>query len=137
MNNVSNEIKDIENILNLERLDFGSIWHRKDVARYYKFDEQEVLDLPKREFKTLIIGIKRGNNEGRFIAGEEIKNAFFCVPIEIWNHKRADFEKILEAAVNEMKEAKNAETDEERNGDRSEEAGDNTETVYEDSEELE
>ena len=117
MNKVSDKIKDIENLLNLERLDFGSIWHRKDVARYYKFNEQEVLDLPKREFKTLIIGIKRGNNEGRFMAGEEIKTAFFCVPIEIWDHKRVEFEKILEDAVNEMKEAKNAETDEERNDD--------------------
>lgn len=136
MNKVSDKIKDIENLLNLERLDFGSIWHRKDVARYYKFDEQEVLDLPKREFKTLIIGIKRGNNEGRFIAGEEIKTAFFCVPIEIWNHKKVEFEKILEEAVNEMKEAKNAKTDEERNGNVSEEAGDDTEPVYEDSEEL-
>lgn len=135
MNNVSDKIKDIENILNLERLDFGSIWHRKDVARYYKFDEQEVLDLPKREFKTLIIGIKRGNNEGRFIAGEEIKTAFFCVPIEIWNHKRADFEKILEAAVNEMKEANNAETDEERNGDSAVETGFDGEGETENSEE--
>lgn len=135
MNKVSDKIKDIENLLNLERLDFGSIWHRKDVARYYKFNEQEVLDLPKREFKTLIIGIKRGNNEGRFIAGEEIKTAFFCVPIEIWNHKKAEFEKILEDAVNEMKEANNAETDEERNDDSTAEGGSEGEGETENSEE--
>lgn len=135
MNKVSDKIKDIENLLNLERWDFGSIWHRKDVARYYKLDEQEVLDLPKREFKTLIIGIKRGNNEGRFMAGEEIKNAFFCVPIEIWDHKRAEFEKILEEAVNEMKEANNAETDEERNDDSVVETESDGEAETENSEE--
>lgn len=135
MDKVSDKIKDIENLLNLERLDFGSIWHRKDVARYYKFNEQEVLDLPKREFKTLIIGIKRGNTEGRFMAGEEIKTAFFCVPIEIWNHKKAEFEKILEDAVNEMKEAKNAETDEEGNDDGAVETGSEGEGEAENSEE--
>ena len=136
MNKVSDKIKDIENLLNLERLDFGSIWHRKDVARYYKFNEQEVLDLPKREFKTLIIGIKRGNDEGRFMAGEEIKSAFFCVPIEIWNHKNAEFEKILEEAVNEMKEASNDKVNEERNDDSAVETGSDGEAETENSEEL-
>ncbi len=135
MNKVSDKIKDIENLLNLERLDFGSIWHRKDVARYYKFNEQEVLDLPKREFKTLIIGIKRGNNEGRFMAGEEIKTAFFCVPIEIWDHKRAEFEKILEETVNEMKEASNDKANEERNDDSAVETGSEREGETENSEE--
>ena len=114
MREVAAKIKDIENILNMDRYDFGSIWHRKDVARYYKFNEQEVLDLPKREFKTLIIGLIKGNDEGRFMAGEEIKNAFFCVPIEIWNHKKEQFEAILKETVDEMKEAKNAEINEKR-----------------------
>ena len=136
MSEVAAKIKDIENILNLERLDFGSIWHRKDVARYYKFDEQEVLDLPKREFKTLIIGIKRGNNEGRFMAMELIKQEYFCVPIAMWNHRKEDFEKIIEECVNEMKEAKNAEVNEERDDDSSSERRSDIEESYENSEEL-
>ena len=69
------------------------------------------------------------------MAGEEIKTAFFCVPIEIWDHKRAEFEKILEDAVNEMKEAKNVETDEERNDDGAVETGSEGEGETENSEE--
>lgn len=132
---------DTVKLTDLKRKDFGSVEHRKDVAKYYQFQEQEVLDLPKREFKTLIIGIIKGNIEGKFIAANEIKEAFFCVPIEIWNHKKTEFEKILEGAVKEMKgyhrmeEAKNAETDEAGNDDSTVE----TEVLFsetENSEEL-
>lgn len=98
---------DTERLTDLKRDDFGSVSHRKDIAKYYGFNEQEVLDLPKREFKTLIIGIIKGNKEGRFIAGEELKQAFFMVPIELWNHRKADFEKVLGEVVKEMDEYKN------------------------------
>lgn len=118
-------------LTDLKRKDFGSVEHRKDVAKYYQFQEQEVLDLPKREFKTLIIGIIKGNIEGKFIAGEELKKNFFMVPIEMWKHREADFKKILKEEIDELK------ADEERNDNSAEETGDNTETVYEDSEELE
>ena len=42
----------------------GSIDHRKKVAEMYHLDEQEVLDLPKREFKNFCAGIKLGEQDG-------------------------------------------------------------------------
>lgn len=98
---------DTVKLTDLKRKDFGSVEHRKDIAIYYGFNEQEVLDLPKREFKTLIIGIIKGNMEGKFIAAEELKQNFFMVPIEMWNHRKADFKKILKEEIEEMEKAKN------------------------------
>ena len=99
---------DTVKLTDLKRKDFGSVEHRKDIAKYYKFQEQEVLDLPKREFKTLIIGIIKGNIEGKFIAGEELKQSVFMIPIEMWNHREADFKKILKEEIEEMEQAKSA-----------------------------
>jgi hypothetical protein len=42
----------------------GSVEHRKKVADMYHLDEQEVLDLPKREFKNFCAGIKIGEKSG-------------------------------------------------------------------------
>lgn len=92
-------------LLDITRIDFGSINHRKSIAEFYDFNEQEVLDLPKREFKTLVIGLRKGEIQGKVIAGAEIRNNFFCVPIDIWNHREEDFKKILKEVVDEMKES--------------------------------
>ena len=120
---------DTVKLTDLKRKDFGSVEHRKDVAKYYHFQEQEVLDLPKREFKTLIIGIIKGNIEGKFIAGEELKQNFFMVPINMWKHREEDFKKILEEEINELKANK------ERNDDSTAEEGSEGEGETENSEE--
>ncbi len=120
---------DTVKLTDLKRKDFGSVEHRKDVAKYYNFQEQEVLDLPKREFKTLIIGIIKGNIEGKFIAGEELKQNFFMVPIEMWKHREEDFKKILKEEIDELK------ADEERNDDSAAEGGSEGEGETENSEE--
>lgn len=120
---------DTVKLTDLKRKDFGSVEHRKDVAKYYNFQEQEVLDLPKREFKTLIIGIIKGNIEGKFIAGEELKQNFFMVPIEMWKHREEDFKKILKEEIDELK------ADEERNDDSTVETGSEGEGETENSEE--
>ena len=125
-----------DELLDIKRKDFGSIDHRKNLANFFVLNDQEVLDLPKREFKTLVIGLIKGRVYGKLEAGEEIKSAFFCVPIEIWNHKNAEFEKILEEAVNEMKEASNDKVNEERNDDSAVETGSDGEAETENSEEL-
>ena len=42
----------------------GSIEHRKKVAEKYGFVEQEVIDLPKKEFHTLCVGLNVGEKYG-------------------------------------------------------------------------
>ena len=80
---------------------FYSIENRKKLAAEIGLDEQEVLDLPKREFHTLWVGFEAGKKK----AAAEIKNEFFCVPIDIWNHKLIQFQQVIQAAIDEMKEA--------------------------------
>lgn len=80
---------------------FYSIDHRKKLAKDMGLDEQEVLDLPKRELHTLWVGFEAGKKK----AAAEIKEAFFCVPIDIWNHKLIQFQQVIQAAVDEMNEA--------------------------------
>lgn len=116
-------------ILDITRKDFGSIEHRKKVAEFYGLDTQEVVDLPKREFKTLVIGIIKGTLQGKFEASEDIKSKFFCVPMEFWKHREEDFKKILEEEINELK------ADEERNDDSDVETGSDGEAGDENSEE--
>lgn len=95
-------------LLDIQRKDFGSVYHRKAIAEIYDFDEQEVLDLPKREFKTLIIGLIKGEIQGKVIASAEIRGSFFCVPIDIWNHREEDFKKIIADEISEMKASQDA-----------------------------
>ena len=108
-------------MLDIARKDFGSIEHRKEIAGFYELYEQEVLDLPKREFKTLVIGIIKGRLQGKFEASETI--AF-------WTHREEDFKKILEEEINELK------ANEERNDDSTAEGGSDTEEKDTDSEQL-
>ena len=95
----------MNNVTDIARKDFGSIDHRRELAGFYGLDEQEVLDLPKREFKTLVIGIIKGKLQGKFEATEDIKSKFFCVPIQLWEHREEDFKKILKEEINEIAEA--------------------------------
>ena len=121
----------MRDMLDVTRKDFGSIEHRKEVAAFYGLNEQEVVDLPKREFKTLVIGIIKGRIQGKFEASEDIKSNFFCVPIKFWKHREEDFKKILKEEIDELK------ADEERNDDSTE--GDTTgepEEETQDKEEL-
>lgn len=97
--------KTAERLLYLKREDFGSVKHRKELANLFGLDEQKVIDLPKSEFSTLVIGLNKGKTLGVYISTEEIKSSFFCVDIDIWNHRKADFEKILKEVVEEMKKA--------------------------------
>lgn len=92
----------VEHLLYLKRQDFGSIEHRKELAEYFSLDQQEVLDLPKREFKTLIIGMIKGKQFGQYITTETIKSQYFCVDIDIWNHRKTDFERTLKEVVDEL-----------------------------------
>lgn len=116
-------------ILNIKREDFGNIDHRKAVAAFFDLDEQEVLDLPKREFKTLIIGLINGRLHGKYEAGVEIKTKFFCVPKLLWDRRKDDFEAILKEEIDELK------ADEERNDDSAVETGSEGEGETENSEE--
>lgn len=102
-------------LLDIQRKDFGSIEHRKAIAELYDFNEQEVLDLPKKEFKTLVIGLIKGEIQGKVIASAEIKGSFFCVPIDIWNHREEEFKKIIADEIKEMKEKAEGEADEQEN----------------------
>ena len=85
---------------------FFSVENRKKLAKEWGFDEQEMLDMSKKELHTLWCGINRGKQ----LAGEEIKNNFFCIPIDIYNHKLIEFNQVIQAAVDEMKEANNETT---------------------------
>ena len=116
-------------ILNIKREDFGNIDHRKEVAAFFDLDEQEVLDLPRREFKTLIIGLIKGRVHGKYEAGIEIKTEFFCVPKLLWGRRKDDFEAILKEEIDELK------ADEERNDDSNVETGSDGEAGDENSEE--
>lgn len=100
----------MNDVTDIARKDFGSIDHRRELAGFYGLVEQEVLDLPKREFKTLVIGIIKGRLQGKFEASEDIKSKFFCVPIDFWKHREEDFKKILREEIDELK------ANEERNG---------------------
>ena len=80
---------------------FFSVENRKKLAKEWRFDEQEILDMSKKELHTLWCGVTRGKQ----LAGEEIKNNFFCIPIDIYNHKLIEFHQVIQAAVDEMKEA--------------------------------
>lgn len=116
-------------LLDITRKDFGSVEHRKEVAAFYGLNEQEVVDLPKREFKTLVIGIIKGRLQGKFEASEDIKNKFFCVPIDFWKHREEDFKKILKEEIDELK------ANAERNDDSAVETESDGEAETEDSEE--
>ena len=52
----------------------GSIEHRKKVAAKYGFDEQEIIDMPKREFKNFCIGLEIGEKYGARKVIEEMKS---------------------------------------------------------------
>lgn len=82
---------------------FFSVENRKKFAKEMGLDEQEVLDLTKKELHTLWVGFQ----VGKIKAAEEIKSSFFCVPIDIWNHKKAEFEGIISKCIKEMEEKKN------------------------------
>lgn len=126
----------MNSLLDIMRIDFGTISHRKSIAEFYDFDEQEVLDLPRREFKTLVIGLRKGEIQGKVIAAAEIRNNFFCVPIDMWNHKAIQFQQICQQAIEEMKEANNDKANEERNDDSAVETESDGEAETENSEEL-
>lgn len=79
--------------------EFYSIENRKKMAKEMLFNEQEVLDLTKKELHSLWAGYQRGKE----IASQEIKANFFCVPIDIWNHKEEEFKAILQSCMDEMK----------------------------------
>lgn len=51
----------------------GSIDHRKKVAEKYGFDEQEVIDLRKREFRMLCVGLEIGEKFGARKVIKEMK----------------------------------------------------------------
>lgn len=125
-----------DKILDINRKDFGSIEHRKSLANFFVLDTQEVLDLPRREFKTLVIGLINGRVYGKLEASDEIKSAFFCVPIDMWNHKAIQFQQICQQAIEEMKEASNDKANEERNDDSAVETESDGEAETENSEEL-
>lgn len=82
---------------------FYSVENRKKIAKNMGLDEQEVLDLPKRELHTLWVGFQTGQRK----AAEDIKANFFCVPIDIWNHRKGEFEAIVSKCIKEMEEKKN------------------------------
>ena len=90
-------------------MQFGSVEHRKKVAADFCLNEQEVIDMPKREFKTFIMGIEFGKTK----AANDVKENFFCVPIDIWNHYEDAFKAILKVAMEEMKQEKEKEDDKE------------------------
>lgn len=50
--------------MNHKTLKPESIEHRKRVAAKYGFDEQEIIDMPKREFKNFCIGLEVGEKYG-------------------------------------------------------------------------
>lgn len=93
----------MNDVLDIIREDFGSVMHRRSIAARFELDVQEVIDMPKREFKTLVIGLTKGRISGKLEASEDIKNNFFCVPIDFWKHREADFKKILKEEIDELK----------------------------------
>ena len=48
----------------MENFKPGSVEHRKKVAEKYGLDEQEVIDLPKKEFHILCVGLEIGEKYG-------------------------------------------------------------------------
>lgn len=122
-----------DKLLDIKRNDFGSIDHRKSLANFFVLNTQEVLDLPRREFKNLVIGLIKGRVYGKLEAADEAKTyyseEYFMVPIGMWQHREEDFKKILEEEINEIK------ANEERNDDNAVETGSDGEAEGENTEE--
>lgn len=123
-----------DELLDLKRKDFGSIDHRKNLSNFFVLNTQEVLDLPRREFKTLVIGLIKGRVYGKLEVADEAKTyyseEYFMVPIGMWQHREEDFKKILKEEIDELK------ANEERNDDSSVETESDGEAETENSEEL-
>ncbi len=77
---------------------FFGVENRKKLAKKWKFNEQEIVDMPKKELHTLYVGVNRGKE----LAAEEIKGAFFCIPIEVYNHRKDDFNALMKECIDEM-----------------------------------
>ncbi len=123
-----------DELLDMKRKDFGGIDHRKNLASFFVLNIQETLNLPRREFKNLVLGLIKGRVYGKLEAADEAKTyyseEYFMVPIGMWQHREEDFKKILEEEINEIK------ANEERNDDSAVETKSDGEAETENSEEL-
>lgn len=84
---------------------FYGIENRKKIAEDMGLNEQEVLDLTKKELHSLWVGYQRG----KMFASQEIKANFFCVPIDLFNARKDDFSAIMKEELDKIEQSKESE----------------------------
>ena len=85
--------------------EFYGIENRKKIAEDMGLNEQEVLDLTKKELHSLWVGYQKGKMK----AANDIKSEFFCVPIDLFNARKDDFSAIMKEELDKVEQSKESE----------------------------